>query len=246
MLTNLRQSPGRATLLLAAALALVLAGCNGSSPSPSSAPSTSLDTPAAAMAAIAARTPWFDAVKPKDPNSVGASSWWEAVPVGTATPPAAWQVLITVGWGDCQAGCINRHVWTWQVSAAGALTFASETGPAVPEDQIASLAAAATTSGIGGRASAGPVCPVVRPGQTGCDPRSVQGAVLIVRDGSGKEVARTTTDGSGLFRVVVAAGSYTVEAQQVEGLMGTAPVVQVTVEAGRLATVSIDYDTGIR
>jgi hypothetical protein len=198
------------------------------------------------MAAIAAQTPWFDGVKPIDPNSIGASAWWEAVPVGTATPPAAWRVMITVGWGDCQAGCINRHVWTWQVSAAGALTFEAETGPAVPEDQVVALAGAATASGIGGRASAGPVCPVVRPGQQGCDPRSVQGAVLVIRDASGKEVARATTDGSGLFRVAVGAGNYTVEAQAVQGLMGTAPVVPVTVAAGRLATVAIDYDTGIR
>jgi hypothetical protein len=166
--------------------------------------------------------------------------------VGTATPAGAWQVLITVGWGDCQAGCINRHVWTWQVTSAGTVSFAIETGPAVPDDQIAALAGAATTSGIGGRASAGPVCPVVKPGEQGCDPRSVQGAVLVIRDASGKEVARTTTDGSGLFRVAVAAGSYTVEPQAVEGLMGTAPAVQTVVQAGRLATVAIDYDTGIR
>jgi hypothetical protein len=198
------------------------------------------------MAAIQARTPWFDGVSAKDPNVIGASAWWEGVPVGAATPPAAWQVLITVGWGDCQAGCINRHVWTWQVTSAGAVTFATETGPAVPEDQIAALAGAATTSGIGGRASSGPVCPVVKPGEQGCDPRSVQGAVLVIRDASGKEVAKTATDGSGLFRLAVPAGSYTVEPQPVEGLMGTAPAVSVTVTAGRLANVVIDYDTGIR
>jgi hypothetical protein len=247
MITTMRRSPGRATLLLAAVMTLALAGCAGSSsPSPSSAPSAAVGTAAEAMAAVAARTPWFDGVKPKDPNVIGASAWWEAVPAGTATTPASWQVMVTVGWGDCQAGCINRHVWTWQVTSAGGVTFATETGPAVPEDQVLALAGAATTSGIGGRASAGPVCPVVKPGQQGCDPRAVQGAVLVIRDASGKEVARATTDSSGLFRVALPAGAYTVEAQAVTGLMGTAPAVQATVVAGRLTNVAIDYDTGIR
>lgn len=242
MITTQRHLPARATLLLAVSLALV-ACTGGATPSPTPA---ALDTGAAAMAAIAAQTPWFDGVKVKDPNAVGATAWWEATPVDAATPPAAWLVTITVGWGDCQAGCINRHVWTWRVTSTGVVTTDSESGPAVPDDQIAALAGAATSSAIGGRASASPVCPVVRPGQTGCDPRSVQGAVLIIRDASGKEVARATTDGAGFFRVTVPAGAYTVEAQPVQGLMGTAPVVPVTVEAGHLATVSIDYDTGIR
>ena len=246
MFTTLRRSPAPATLLLAVILGL--AACtSGASPSQSPSPApAAVATGTAAMAAVAAHTPWFDGVKPKDPNAIGASSWWEASPVDTGTPPGAWLVVVTVGWGDCQAGCINRHVWSWRVTPTGLVTVESESGPAVPEDQTAALAAAATSPGIGGRASAGPVCPVVRPGQTGCDPRSVKGAVLIVRDGSGKEVARATTDGAGLFRVAVAPGAYTLEPQPVEGLMGTAPVVQVTVPAGRLATASIEYDTGIR
>ncbi len=248
MFTNLRQSPGRATLpfLLLTAAVTIGACTGGASPSPSPAPSVSVGTAAQAMAVVAAHTPWFDGVKAKDPNAVGASAWWEASPMDAATPPAAWSVVVTVGWGDCQAGCINRHIWTWQVTTAGSLTAASESGPAVPPDLLVALAAAATSSGIGGRASAGPVCPVVRPGQTGCDPRSVKGAVLIIRDASGKEVARATTDDVGLFRVAVAPGAYTVEAQPVAGLMGIAPPVQVTVEAGHLANVALDYDTGIR
>jgi hypothetical protein len=248
MFATSRRSPARPTLpALLVTAAVLLAACSGSaSPSPSAAPSVAVGTGAEAMAVVAAHTPWFDGVKPKDPNAVGATAWWEASPMDAGTPPAAWSVVVTVGWGDCQAGCINRHVWTWQVTTAGSLTAASDSGPAVPADQTAALAAAATSPGIGGRASAGPVCPVVRPGQTGCDPRSVKGAVLVIKDASGKEVARATTDDSGFFRVAVAPGAYTVEAQPVQGLMGTAPVVSVTVEAGHLANVSVDYDTGIR
>ncbi len=95
MITTQRHLPARATLLLAVSLALV-ACTGGATPSPTPA---ALDTGAAAMAAIAAQTPWFDGVKVKDPNAVGATAWWEATPVDAATPPAAWLVTITVGWG---------------------------------------------------------------------------------------------------------------------------------------------------
>ena len=229
---------------LALAVATALAACgSGTTPPPTA---ISADTAAGAMAVIQAHTPYFDGVGPKDLAAAGASAWWEATPLDSATPPSGWQVVITAGWGDCPSGCISRHVWTWQVSRAGAMTFQSETGPALPGDQSAALAAAATTAGVGGRVSASPVCPVVRPGQPGCDPRSVGGAVIVVKDGSGNEVARVTTDGSGLFRIPLAPGSYTLVPQPVQGLMDTAPPVQVTVEAGKLIPVTIGYDTGIR
>jgi hypothetical protein len=36
------------------------------------------------------------------------------------------------------------------------------------------------------------------------------------------------------------------EPQPVEGLLGTAPTTEVTVEADRMTAVQVDYDTGIR
>ena len=74
----------------------------------------------------------------------------------------------------------------------------------------------------------------------------VAGAVLLVRDGSGQEVASHTTDGSGLFRFSLAAGDYTLEPQPVEGLMGTAQSMPFTVADGVVTWLDVAYDTGIR
>ena len=41
---------------------------------------------------------------------------------------------LTIGWGDCPAGCIERHVWTFDVDANGGLTLVSESGDEVPTD----------------------------------------------------------------------------------------------------------------
>ncbi len=196
----------------------------------------------AAFAAVQARSPWFDAVKPKDPNLVGQSAWWQAMPSGDG----AWTVTVDVGWGDCPAGCIDQHIWVWQVTAGGAISLQSESGSPLTADQRAVLAATSGTSGIGGEVLAGPTCPVERPGDSACAPRPVEGAVLVVKDASGNEVARFTTDASGLFRVNLAPGTYTVAAQPVSGIMGTAAPQQVTVAVGNLKMVSLGYDTGIR
>src|SRR3954465_4071633 len=80
------------------------------------------------------------------------------------------------------------------------------------------------SGGIGGSATAGPTCPVEKvPADPACAPRPVRGAVLVVRDGSGVEVARATTGADGTFFVALGPGSYVVAPQPVEGLMGVAP-----------------------
>jgi hypothetical protein len=196
----------------------------------------------AAFDAVRARSPWFDSVAPKSASVVGQSAWWSATP----STDGAWSVTVDIGWGDCPAGCIDHHVWQWQMAKDGSLTFASETGPAIPADLRTALAATATASGIGGEVSAGPTCPVERPGDSACADRVVKGAVLVVQDGSGAEVARFTTDASGLFRIELAPGIYTLSSQPVTGIMRSAPAQQVTVVAGKLTIVSLSYDTGIR
>jgi hypothetical protein len=224
----------------------------GSASSATSAPASS--TPAAggsagpvssaadAFRAVQARSPWFDGVKPKDASVAGQAAWWTAAPGASG----AWTVTVNVGWGDCPAGCIDHHTWAWTVSGDGTVSLASETGAALPADQRTSLGASATTTGIGGQVTAGPVCPVVRPGQSGCDAKPVAGAVLVVQDAGGKDVARFTTDASGLFRIALPAGSYTLVAQPVEGLMGTPGPQPVKVVMGQLEIIAVGYDTGIR
>jgi hypothetical protein len=228
--------------LALAVIVVAVAACSAAAPSPSPSPTPPAATTAAgAFAVIQARTPWFDGVKAKDPSLIGEAAWWEATPVADG-----WTIAITVGWGDCEAGCINRHAWTWHLATDGTIAFVSETGPALPDDQAATLAAAATSAGVGGVVTAGPVCPVMRVGDTSCDPRPVAGAVLVVRSAAGTEVARVTTDGSGMYRVAIPPGDYTLEPQPVKGLMGTAPVAKLTVLAGKLTIQAISYDTGIR
>jgi hypothetical protein len=221
----------------------------GTSPGASSAAGQGggvVESADAAVAAIRARTPWFDGVGPKQAATIGQAAWWTAIPSTAGTPPASWSVTIVVGWGDCPSGCINRHQWRWTVASEGTVTFLSETGPALPADVEAQLAAAATSGGIGGHVTAGPVCPVQRLDDPTCDPRSVNGAVLLVKGADGTEVARFTTDASGLFRFALPAGSYRFEPQPVEGLMGSAKPASVDVVGGKLSIIPADYDTGIR
>ncbi len=116
---------------------------------------------------------------------------------------------------------------------------------------LACQAPAASPAGVvvAGRAVAGPTCPVQPaspiPGQ--CEPRPVAGAVLVVTDGSGREVARVTTGADGTFAVTLAAGTYSLVPQPVAGLIGGArPLTFAVPAAGRPTGLVVDYDTGIR
>lgn len=94
---------------------------------------------------------------------------------------------------------------------------------------------------------AGPTCPVVTdPPQSGCDDRPVAGATLLVFSNSGHRVATVTADGNGRVALDLPPGNYELRPQPVEGLMGTAPPVTVTVAIGQPAEVTVSYDTGIR
>jgi len=95
---------------------------------------------------------------------------------------------------------------------------------------------------------AGPTCPVVTdPPDPDCADQPVQGALLIVEDVAGVEVARVRSDADGHFAVELAPGSYRLVPQPVEGLMGTAPALEFGVELGQpAAPLTVSYDTGIR
>ena len=70
--------------------------------------------------------------------------------------------------------------------------------------------------------------------------------MIVVRDASGAEVDRTVTNAAGTYFSAVGAGTYTVEPQPVNGIMGTPPPQHVVVAAGERATADFAYDTGIR
>jgi hypothetical protein len=97
-------------------------------------------------------------------------------------------------------------------------------------------------------AVAGPTCPVVSdPPDPECADRPVDGAEIIVQRADGEEVATMTTDADGQALLAVESGSYILVPQPVEGLLGTAASVEVTVREGaETDPVTIAYDTGIR
>lgn len=99
---------------------------------------------------------------------------------------------------------------------------------------------------IVGRAVAGPVCPVeTNPPDPRCAARSVPDAAVVIRAHDGNVVATVVTDATGRFAVAVTAGDFTVEPDAVDGLLGQASPVPVTVATGP-ASVELAYDTGIR
>jgi hypothetical protein len=101
---------------------------------------------------------------------------------------------------------------------------------------------------VAGRAVAGPVCPVesVSPDPS-CAPRPVAGAELIVRGADGAVVQVLRTDSDGRFATRLAPGTYRFEPQPVEGILGTAPAIDVEVRDGSpMDELAISYDTGIR
>ena len=233
-------------LLAALFIAAAVAGCagtaSGTDPRPTLAPGP-VTTPADALARVVAFEPRLAGIKPFDTGLIGQSSSFTVEP---ASGVGVFVVMVRVGWGDCQAGCISEHSWVYAVGPDGAVSVSSEGGPAVPPDAWPSPIGSGRT-GIAGVAVAGPVCPVERlPPDPACAPRPVAGAKIVVRDASGAEVASVQTGADGSFFVDVKAGDYVVEPQPAEGLMGGAATQSVEVVDGSAATIQIEYDTGIR
>lgn len=250
-----------ALLVSAIALAALLAACaagepSGSAPSGSGGPSASptarpspgiLDSAAAAAKLVAAKMPLFEGIGPKDPELIGQANWYEATPAEAAKPPVAWRVVFHVGWGDCPSGCIDEHTWTYDVEPDGSVTLVGETGPSLPQDVIDGLRAASTFTGVTGRVTAGPTCPVENPNDpTSCQERPVAGALLVVTGAGGVEVARLASDSSGEYALGLQPGDYTLTPQPVQGLMGTPSPITFTVADGMPTVLDVSYDTGIR
>ena len=216
-----------------------------SSPPSTTAPSatpvpTTIDSAEAAAALVLGSDPRFAGLKDRDPDLIGQCCWW------TATQrDGGYDVTVEIGWGDCPAGCIERHRWSYRVTSGAALSLVAENGPPLPAGIPGPVDGTSGGPGIRGIASAGPVCPVVNPNDPSCADRPVVGATVHVLDATGLEVATLVTDSTGAFVVTLPAGQYRVQADAVQGLMGTAPPVEVTVGAG-LAVVQLQYDTGIR
>jgi hypothetical protein len=206
---------------------LLLSAC-ALRPGSSVAPTTGAEAARLALA----QDSRFAGIGPKDDNIIGQASWYEV----TAADDG-WQVVIRIGWGDCEAGCISEHRWTYAVGRDASVRLTHEGGDSLPG-----------ATGVQGKVTAGPTCPVERnPPDPACAERPVAGAVLVFMNTSGEEVARATSAADGAFSVELAPGSYTLTAQPVEGLMGTPAPMDVKVVAGQPMTeLQVSYDTGIR
>ena len=118
--------------------AAALGACSpGSSPSPTAEPTlkptpTPIGEPIAtideAARLVIASDPRFAGVTKLDPNLIGASAWWE----GQRLEMGDYELTITIGWGDCPAGCINKHQWLFRVTPDAVITLVSETGDPLP------------------------------------------------------------------------------------------------------------------
>lgn len=97
-----------------------------------------------------------------------------------------------------------------------------------------------------GLVRAGPTCPVERqPPDPECEDQPVAGAVLLVKDDRGREVAVVESNDEGRFQLRLEAGRYTLEPQPYEGLLGTAPPQEFVV-SDAVIELLVEYDTGIR
>ena len=212
-------------LWVTGALALALAAC-------APGPLTAHLTAGEAVDLVLAQDERFAGIGPRDPQLIGQAAWHEV-----SEDDDGWQVVIRMGWGDCPAGCISEHRWTYVVSGSGEVELASEIGDPLPADP-----------GIRGTVTAGPVCPVVTdPPDPACADRPVPGAVLVVTTLTGVEVARAVTDAEGRFALALAPGTYRLAAQPVEGLMGTPEAVEFGLDVGTSPLeLMVSYDTGIR
>jgi hypothetical protein len=98
-------------------------------------------------------------------------------------------------------------------------------------------------TGVVGRVTAGPTCPVERPDQP-CPPNPVPGRVDAISAG-GRTAGSATTDGDGRYTITLAPGAYTLRVVTGSNFPRCSDT-PVTVTAGSTTTADIDCDTGIR
>jgi hypothetical protein len=232
--------PHLRSLALPILIPLLLAAC-ASSAAPPSGTGGRVDSAAAAAARELAADPQHAGLGPRNSEMIGQCCWYDVTEAA-----GGYQVTIHVGWGDCPAGCIDKHEWTYLVSAAdGTVSLIGEIGPPVPAN-VPGGGGGTGPSGIVGKAVAGPVCPVVRANDPNCDPRPIPDAVVVVHSLDGAEVARTRTDAGGAFEVALPPGSYTVGGDNAPGFPIAPAPVAVTVVANNQTAVTLLFDTGIR
>lgn len=98
------------------------------------------------------------------------------------------------------------------------------------------------SSGVTGRVTLGPQCPVEIQGQPCADQPAAGVKVTVAKKLGGEKVASTTTNADGSYRVSVEPGDYVVTADA--GM--SCEEVETRVTASAFSTVDVPCDTGIR
>jgi hypothetical protein len=104
--------------------------------------------------------------------------------------------------------------------------------------------AGGSDSGIEGRVTIGPQCPVEQMGSP-CPDAPYEALITVTREGDAVEQMRSNTDGT--FRIPLDPGTYSVVAGPVDGSsMPFGRQVEVVVKPGTLTHVDLSVDSGIR
>ena len=176
---------------------------------------------------------------PLRPDVIGQSDWYEA-----SADATGYTVTVTVGAGDCQAGCIEKHTWTYHVDVAGTVVLVAEQG-----DDIGFPHATGTADPVTLNVAlvAGPTCPVERnPPDPNCAPRPVANTEIDIFDIGGNMVASGVSGADGLATAQLPPGAYYVVVPAVAGLMGQADPLAFAAVGGDNVRLTFTYDTGIR
>jgi hypothetical protein len=108
---------------------------------------------------------------------------------------------------------------------------------------------ASASSGVTGKISVGPTCPVERiPRDPLCDDRPLVGAKVVARLKATMQVVRqAVSDQNGGFNLALPAGTYVIETTPADGgMFPTCGAVEVTVKSGAVSGVAVSCDSGIR
>jgi hypothetical protein len=102
----------------------------------------------------------------------------------------------------------------------------------------------ATDSGIEGRVTIGPMCPVVQIGNP-CPDKPYQATLTVLTSTSLHKVIQFQTDANGYFRVGLAPGTYILHPES-PNVMPYAADIPFEVDAHLFTTLNVIYDSGIR
>jgi hypothetical protein len=207
---------------------------------PPTAPAGSVSNAAQAAARVIASDAQFAGVQQLRQDSIGLTRWYEATPIGNG-----YRVIISIGWGDCQAGCISTHRWEFDVADDGTIGKPVESGQPLPPQVTPLPIGGDTTLSIA--LTAGPVCPVeTNPPNPNCSPRPVADATVVVQDPTGGTITELTSDSSGMAETTLPPGTYVVEAMPNQGVMGTPEATAISLTGAGPVSLQFQYDTGIR